>query len=83
MSTPRSITFYIPGLPDTSMITVTENRGNLDFTAKIIGSPFFGPPRAFGADVRALFLHFDESHLQGLKVTGGGGRISNSQVKAN
>jgi hypothetical protein len=72
---PRSITFSIPGelgLPGLQ-VTVVENAGNLDFTVEGIT-----------AESRGLFFQLiDESVLRTLKILGGDGLITKTQIKAN
>jgi hypothetical protein len=72
---PRSITFSIPGelgLPGLR-VTVVENAGNLDFTVEGIT-----------AESRGLFFQLvDESVLRTLKILGGGGLITKTQIKAD
>jgi hypothetical protein len=78
MSCPRSITFVIPGkLGIGVQITATENAGNLDFTVDVLGSS------KHSADLRGLFFQFNESDLSGLRVLGGDGLITGTQIQVN
>jgi len=79
---PRTISFTIPGgSPGNPGVQVTavehqENgvkTGTIDFTVDVLGD----------ADLRGLFFQFNEAHLNGLKVTGGDGLITNTLIQAN
>lgn len=79
---PRTISFTIPGGgPGNPGVQVTavehqENgvkTGTIDFTVDVLGD----------ADLRGLFFQFNEAHLNGLKVTGGDGLITNTLIQAN
>jgi hypothetical protein len=77
---PRSITFTIPGKLGLGVqVTAVENEnGNLDFTVDVPGSAIHV------ADLRGLFFQiFDESDLAGLKILGGDGLITGTQIKPN
>ena len=69
-----SMTFYIPSGSEVVQVTVVENAGNLDFTVT---------PQ-YGADLKGLFFHLvDELDLANLKILGGDGVITKTQIKAN
>ena len=77
---PRSITFTIPAKLGVGVqVTAVENAdGNLDFTVDVLGTA------KHAADLRGLFFHLaDESDLAGLKIIGGDGLITGTQIKAN
>ena len=76
----RSITFTIPAKSGIGVqITAVENdNGNLDMTADVLGTP------QHAADLRGLFFHLaNESDLNGLKILGGDGLITSTQIKPN
>ncbi len=73
---PRQISFTIPGKVGVQ-VTVTEHAGQLDFVVDALGSG------ANSADLRALFLQFNEAKLAGLHITGGDGLITATQINAN
>ena len=78
MSCPRSITFVIPGkLGIGIQVTAVENAGNIDFTVDVLGTP------KHAADLRGLFMQFDELDLPGLRILGGDGLITGTQIAAN
>jgi Bacterial Ig domain len=73
---PRTITFTIPGgRPGNPgvQITAVEDNGSIDFTVDVLGD----------ADLRGLFFHLNEAHLNGLVVSGGDGLITNRLIQAN
>jgi hypothetical protein len=77
---PRSITFTIPAKLGVGVqVTAVENAdGNLDFTVDVLGTA------KHAADLRGLFFHLaDESDLAGLKIIGGDGLITGTQIRAN
>ena len=76
MLCPRSITFTIPGKPGV-LVRAEEDAGNIVFTVDVLDSA------TLTGDLRALFFHMDEKFLAGLTVSGGGGAITESQVRAN
>ena len=73
---PRQITFTIPGKVGVQ-VTATENNGQIDFVVEALGDA------KNSADLRALFMHYDESKLGALQITGGDGLITETQIKAN
>jgi hypothetical protein len=74
---PRSITFTIPAKLGLGVqVTVVENEGNLDFTVEVLGARVAG--------LQGLFLHLlDEADLSSLKILGGDGLITKTQIKAD
>jgi len=75
---PRSITFTIPAKLGLGVqVTAVETAdGNLDFTVDVLGTA------KHAADLRGLFFHLaDESGLAGLKILGGDGLITGTQIK--
>lgn len=73
---PRTITFTIPGGGPGNpgvQITAVEDNGSIDFTVDVLGN----------ADLRGLFFHLNEAHLNGLVVSGGDGLITNTLIQAN
>ena len=73
---PRTITFTIPGGGRGNpgvQITAVEDNGSIDFTVDVLGD----------ADLRGLFFHLNQAHLNGLVVSGGDGLITNSLIQAN
>lgn len=72
---PRQITFTIPGKVGVQ-VTATENGGQIDFVVDVLGDKK-------SADLRGLFMHYDESKLGGLQITGGDGFITETQLNAN
>src|SRR4249919_1798072 len=80
MTAVRSITFTLPAKLGLGVqVTAVENaNGNLDFTLDVTGSAIHA------ADLRGLFFHlFDESDLAGLKISGGDGLITGTEINAN
>lgn len=59
---PRQITFTIPGSPGVQ-VTATEDNGQIDFTAQVLGGATVG-------DLRGLFFNFTDAKVSGLSVTG-------------
>jgi hypothetical protein len=78
MSVPRSISFVIPGkLGIGFQVTAVEHDGNIDFTIDVLGGP------KNSADLRGVFMQFNEAQLPGLQILGGGGLITGKQIAAN
>ena len=73
---PRQITFTIPGKVGVQ-VTITENEGKLDFVVDVLGQG------QQAADLRGLFFHFNELQLGSLKIVGGDGLITGTQILAN
>jgi hypothetical protein len=73
---PRQITFTIPGKVGVQ-VTATEHDGNIDFVVDALGAGHAS------ADLRGLFMHFNEARLSGLTISGGDGFITETQIKAN
>jgi hypothetical protein len=68
------MTFYIPSGYELVQVTVVENAGDLDFTVN---------PQS-GVNLKGLFFHLaDEADLASLKILGGDGLITKTQIKAN
>jgi hypothetical protein len=76
MFCPRQISFTIPGKVGV-LVTVTENQGKLEFVVDQLGTG------KDAADLKALFFQFNESKLATLKISGGDGLITDSQIQAN
>ena len=77
---PRSITFTIPAKLGVGVqVTAVENAdGNFEDSVDVLGTA------KHAADLRGLFFHLaDESDLAGLKIIGGDGLITGTQIKAN
>ena len=77
---PRSISFIIPGKLGigVQVAAVETADGNLDFAVDVAGSP------KHANDLRGLFFNLvDETDLAGLKILGGDGLITGTQVKNN
>jgi Bacterial Ig domain len=72
---PRQISFTIPGKAGV-LVTATENDGKIDFVVDVLGDPK-------ASDLRGLFMHFNESKLAGLQITGGDGWIAETQINSN
>jgi hypothetical protein len=78
---PRTITFTIPGGSGNPGVQVTAvehqvngvKTGTIDFTVDVLGN----------ADLRGLFFHLNEAHLNGLMVNGGDGLITKTVIQAN
>jgi len=73
---PRQITFTIPGKVGVQ-VTATERDGHIDFVVDVLGSA------QDAADLRALFMQYDESKLGTLQISGGDGLITETLIKAN
>jgi hypothetical protein len=74
---PRQIVFTIPGNPGVK-VTATEDSGKINFIVDV-------QEGASTADLRALFFHFTEAKLAGLKFTETGGThfLTETRVGAN
>jgi hypothetical protein len=72
---PRQISFTIPGKAGV-FVTATEDDGKINFVVDVLGDPK-------ASDLRGLFLHYNESKLAGLQITGGDGWIAETQINAN
>src|SRR5262245_18946241 len=75
---PRSITFTIPGggrgNPGVQVTAVEDKaNGSIDFTVDVLGD----------ADLRGLFFHLNQAHLNGLVVSGGDGLIIKKLIQAD
>ena len=69
---PRQIIFYLPGNPAVK-VTATESAGSILFAVDVDGN----------ADLRALFFDVADSKEAGLKVTGGGGYLTEYRTGHN
>ena len=74
---PRQISFTIPGKVGVQVTATETSNGSIDFVVDVVGSG------KHAADLRGLFLHFNESKLAGLQISGGDGWIVETQIKAN